>query len=247
MIINWYKYIREMLPTRLRLVQLVEFIRVMVWQVPVANTAFDLFLADANYKVNVNASVIALERLIQYELDAIATIEELDGKSFDFMVNVHSAVDEKRLKALINNYKLAGKTFAFKLGAVVYSAEYINHVCEDIITVFGAEYIDHVCEQDGENEIQMFLGFTEGGKILVSAHTLLSAPVKSELTISGQVVGWNSENQAVVGGGFSLTIPVDGTTGSAEVDPNAEADSYTLSPAITITPNSDEYYNYSIQ
>jgi len=245
MIINWYKYIREMLPPRLRLTGLVETLRVLVFQIPKIGSDFDLKLAQLKYRTHLNASTIALEKLIETELDALATIEELDGKPFDFLVDVHSPVDETRLRALVNQYKIAGKSFMFKLGAVDYTADFINHECEDIIELYTAEFTDYVCEQDGDNKITLFLGMTTGGNIQVDANA--QQPVKSDLTISGSVVGYNDQHQMLVVDSFHITINTGDSHGIDDtINPNSEAESYGFSTGVTVTPSSDDYFNYTL-
>lgn len=246
MIINWYKYIREMLPPRLRLTRLVELLRVLVFQIPKIGSDFDLSLAQLKYKVNINASVIALEKLIETELDALADIEELDGKPFDFLVNVHSPVDETLLKALVNKYKIAGKSFAFKLGAVDYTSEFINHECEDIIELYTAEFTDYICEEDGINKITLFLGFTGSGSMRITAKA--RQLVKSDISITGSVVGYNNNQNVLDGGNFNITINAGSANGSDDIEMNSEAESYNFNVSmLTVSPSSDEYYNYVIE
>lgn len=245
MIINWYKYIREMLPPRLRLTGLVEMLRVLVFQIPKTGSDFDLSLAQLKYKTNVNASTIALEKLIETELDALADIEELDGKPFDFLVNVHSQVDEILLKTLINQHKIAGKTFVFKLGSVAYAANFINYECEDIIELYTAEFADYVCEQDSNNKISLFIGTTINGKVSVTAQA--QQPVKSEILIEGSVVGYNDMNQMLVVGEFIIIIPNGDISDSFDISMNPDALSYEISSGgVFVSPSSDEYFNYII-
>ena len=243
MIINWYKYIRDLLPPALRLKELVELIKVLVWQVSKGNYYFDLFLAKANYKVNVNASVIALEKLIYTELDAIASIEELDGKPFDFLVNVHSIVDEKRLKALIDTYKLEGKSYTFKLGAVAYEVDYINHVCEDIIELYEVEYINHECEQDGVIQLTGS-AYIDGATVI--ARVIASQPVASELTINTRLKFKNTNGDTVYANYTNVVIDVGSTMGIADTSTDQSVGYDFSIVLVSVAPNSDDYYSYMI-
>lgn len=246
MIINWYKYIREMLPTRLRLASLVELLRVLTFQIPKIGSDFDLKLANLKYRTHLNASAIALEKLIEKELEAIVSIEELDGKPFDFLVNVHSPVDETRLKVLINQYKLAGKSFLFKLGAVAYTAEFTNYECEDIIELYTAEFTGHVCEQDGVNKITLFLGMTTGGLIQVDARS--QQPVKSNITITGNVIGYDDTGAMLLVDSFSISINTGDSWGIDDtVNPSSNAEAYGISSGATVLPDSDDYFNYVLE
>lgn len=245
MIIDLYKYVKLMLPPRLRVVQLIEFVRVLTAQIPRANYDFDLFLADANYRVNVNASKIALEHLISYELDAIAEIEELDGKPFDFIVNVYGSTDEQRLKALLDGYKLAGKSYTFRLGDVVYTAEWGNHVCEDIVEAWSAEWSDYVCEDDKEVNVVLFLGFAPGGDFIVYANA--SKNVASDITIEGNIIGVDNASNVIHVNNFSVTINSGSQDAQVGVTNSTSGYTYNIdSQSVSISPSSDAYYNYNL-
>ena len=243
MIIDLYKYVKLLLPPRLRVVQLIELLRVLTSQIPRSNNDFDLFLADANYRVNVNASTIALEKLISYELDALATITELDGKPFDFLVTVHTTVDENRLKALINEYRLAGKSYIFKLGTVAYAAEFTNYECEDIIEAYTAEFTDYVCEDDKIVTINVFPGFAFNGYVKVVANA--GKAVSSDLTISGNLYGYDDNGGTVGVGVFSISMDEGESSADTQLAENVNAVSYFLSD-VTVTPTGDDYYDYEL-
>lgn len=253
MIINWYTYILQQLPPRMQHAELVEFVRVLIGEIAETGNAFDLFLADANYKVNVNASTLALEKLISYELDAIAVITELDGLPFDFLVTVHGLVDDSRLKTLINKYKLADKSYTFSLGEVGYTANFKNYACEDIIVKHFATFKDYFCEDDGNNEILVDYAFSpDYSNFEVTA--IAEKPVVSDVMVTGKIfknVAGNLIELATFG-----TLILDGQTEGTESVPNPTAADYagqniTTDPLVTIgeaaaNPVSDDQYNYVI-
>jgi hypothetical protein len=127
-------------------------------QVPVASNDFELFSDDAMYKANANASVISLEHHINREFDARAKITELDGKPVDFLVAVTGSVDEIRLRALIDQYKPAGKSYVFRIQEVVFTSRFIDHVCENMAVVYTSRFIEHVCETRVLNQVTVSYG-----------------------------------------------------------------------------------------
>ena len=116
--------------TFMRTRRLTELISVLTREVETAYNQFNLSVPDWMYKINANASVISLQHHIKRELDVDAVITELDGKPIDFLIEVTGFVDESQLRVLIDNFKLSGKSYIFKLGSVVYSCKFTNHVCE---------------------------------------------------------------------------------------------------------------------
>ena len=240
--IDYYKLVQLLLPVSLRKPVLVEFIRSLIWQVPALNSRFVLWAGNARYKANLNASVMALERLIQQEFDVPATIEELDGKPTDFLVNVSGSVDEVRLKALIGQYKLAGRSYTFRVGSAVYSCEFTNYACEDIREVFTLEFKEHYCEDDRNVYLSSVLMMIDAENLEISFQA--SHTVKSDLTIAGRIIAVNNNGHFVAGefranmanGNSSILIEVPVGIGS-----NYAIDSGFL----TITPSGDSYFNYS--
>lgn len=245
MIIDWHKYVRLLLPLRMRTQLMIEFVRTLVWQVPQLASQFNVWEQTAIYKGKLTASTMALEKLIEREFGVLATIEELDGQPTDFLVNVAGPVDEVRLKALIDQYKLAGRSYAFKLGAVVYTSEFTNHVCEDIIELVTAEWIDHWCEDDGVVLIR--------GSLLKNMQTgawqiifRASRPVKSDFNISGRIQGADNNGVVFWAGDFVDIFPNNASEVTINVTIDVIGGEYYLidRESVAIDPASDAYYSY---
>ena len=130
--INLRKLIADLLLTFVRDNRLIELIRVLTSQAETAFNQFNLQVPDWLYKINANASVISLQHHIKRELDVDAVITELDGKPIDFLVSVTGFVDEQRLKALIDSFKLSGQSYVFKVGNEIYTDKFGNWYCESL-------------------------------------------------------------------------------------------------------------------
>jgi hypothetical protein len=144
--IDLHKLVLLLRPPLLRSKTFSEFIRSQLLQVQRTCDEFCLFLHDAKYKANANASVISLEHHIEREFDVPAKITELSGRPTDFLVTVDGNVDESRLRSLIDSYKLFGKSYVFKVAGVEYISGWLEHVCENMSVEYTTEWIEYVCE-----------------------------------------------------------------------------------------------------
>ncbi len=246
MIIDWEKYTRLLLPVKLRTLLLVELIRTMLWQVPRAATAWNVWEKNAWYSANLNASTITLQYLIQREFGVLATIEELDGLPTDFIVNVEGTVDEIRLKALIDRYKLAGRSYTFRLGSVVYAASFINHQCEDIVEILNASFIDYQCEDDGVVTITGYLvkSITDDWEVQLFS----SRATMTNITITGTINGIQ-DSETLLSGDFIGTI-LSGSTNAtipASVVETSNTTYYISEISVNLNPDSDDYFEYQYQ
>lgn len=240
--IDYSKLVQLLLPTFLRKSVLIELLRTLIGPLQIMHSQANLWFDDARYKANTNASVISLIHLIEREFDVLATIEELDGQPTDFKVTVSGTVDEVRLRALLNQYKIAGRSFTFRIGSVVYSSSFINHVCEDIIAVYSVEFIDYVCEESG----YIYLSFGIGTRdITVNA----SRPVTSEISISGFIRGRMPSGVTYNATSFGVTILEGESMGTGDIilDPVSGEYYFVQESSVDIIPNSDTYFTYIIE
>ena len=235
--IDFQKLAQLLIPTFLRKTFLIELIAPLMSPLQIMHSQFNLWFEEARYKANTNASVISLTHIIQREFDVIATIEELDGKPTDFMVTVSGTVDEVRLRTLINQYKIAGRSFTFRIGSVAYVCGFSNHVCEDIIELNSVAFIEHVCEDTREVYITAIIWQYS---IVFTA----SRQVKSDITIAGNIIGHGGNGVSFTGSSFNVVILANAAVGSDSISTD-QANIYTLDKSlISISPASDAYFNY---
>lgn len=185
--IDLNKLISDLLPTWLRSSKMVRMILVLVSQAIKAFNRFNINIPDWLYQINADASVISLQHQIKRELDVDAVITELSGQPIDFLVTVNGFVDENRLRALIESRKLAGKSFVFQTGDMVYECEWSNYVCVQ-------SYIDN---------------FIHGGKLIGGADydvvIIADLQPESDLSIVAYVYEVDNNNPYL----FNLTISAD--------------------------------------
>ncbi|MDR1370949.1 MAG: hypothetical protein LBJ72_12630 [Dysgonamonadaceae bacterium] len=246
--VDLLKFIQDWLFSMFRKPGIIEFIRSLLLEVPKAHNSFELFSYDAKYKANANASVISLEHHINREFDVKAKITELDGKPIDFLVTVTGTVDEVRLRSLIDKYKLAGKSYVFKIGEVIYTAGFINFECENIIEAYTVEFNDHVCEEDNEVYFTVTILPTENSgaanehKWQVKVNS--TKPVRGDLRLDIWVPFIYSDGQDRL----AITSVF---LSSGENEAYADLSLYETEVTFlgweihSITPNHDSYYNYN--
>jgi hypothetical protein len=199
--VDLLKLIQYLLLPSLRKPKAVEFIRSLVSQATEAHNDFELSGYDRMYRANANASVISLEHHIKREFDARAVITNLDGKPTDFLVTVDGNVDEARLRALIDRYKLAGRSYVFKIQDVTFTSKFVDYVCENMKVAYTSKFVDHVCEIIPINEITVFYR-SSGTQFFIEAS--LQYPAASELRLVAHIRHEEPDHQ-----GETTFLPVE--------------------------------------
>lgn len=93
--------------------------------------------------------VCMLQKIVRDAIGVDVVIGEGDGKPVDFIIKT-SFTDtdkERQLFALLDRYKLAGKSYSYQNESVTYTLDWSEYVCEKAsITITWANY---VCELQG--------------------------------------------------------------------------------------------------
>jgi hypothetical protein len=227
--VNWYKYVLQVLPTRLRTRLFFEFAKTFIWQIPGIEARVMAWFDDARFRASMNASVMSLQKLIERYLGVQAVITELDGKPTDFKVSIQGLVDEARMKALVDGYKLAGKSYLFESAAIGYECEWTGHVCE----------------ASRENFIMIHIDNVVGNVATVSVTA--SEPVKSRISVTFNI-DWIKDGVQFPAGfvwsGFYLEANTQYAEKNIEIAPMAGATYVVTYPAIA--PETDDYFDYTL-
>lgn len=146
MVANWGTYIRNLLILAFRQNCIVAFIQVLNSHAETMNSELDAFIADARLRSAVTWQVCWLEKLLTDEIGGTITITEADGLPVDFVVTGISYQYQNRARALLNRYKLAGKSYVFEFIDLEVSAAWSDGVCElEVLVVPSAAWSDGVC------------------------------------------------------------------------------------------------------
>lgn len=165
--IDFIKLIIEQLPFILRREAFIEFVVSLCNQINQSHNTFLNWGDEAKERAAFSWQTIYLERLLTREFGVPFMIEESDGKPIDFNVFVGSYVDEKRLRAVIDKYKLAGRSYNIIQNNVNLSARFINHVCECYPGVWKTRFLNHACEREDAITVVKFLNHVCVRKMLV--------------------------------------------------------------------------------
>lgn len=146
MIGSWLTYIRNMLMVVLRQSRTVAFIEALNFPSVEVKSELDAFIHDLQYRSSITSQVCWLEKLLSDRFRGDITITEGNGLFVDFHINGIQYADKDEAYALINRYKLAGKSFAFVFPDLTITAMWGDGLCEtQPITVESAAWSNPVC------------------------------------------------------------------------------------------------------
>lgn len=177
---NWGRWIIERLPKRLRTVTL--FTLCMVYTAFIRREHDEFLEWQKKMKIRMSGSpqVCMLKKVIYDELGINIEIEEGNGKPYDFIITTaFSDVDkERQLFALLDRYKLAGKSYGYANAEVLLNYEWGGYVCvaQTSFVTWGGFVCEiknrpvyyFICHFDGQNisiELQEPLGSDMNVKI----------------------------------------------------------------------------------
>lgn len=147
MIIDWQKFVVKLVPSIIRKPILLSLLDTFVKQV---GDNYNVLKAN-NEKALLYASctpqVIWLQYLLRQELnDNSISIVEGNGLPVDFVVYTELE-NTDRLKALLNRFKLAGKSYVMISESIDVNIRWSDAVCERLVPNSVIHWIDAVCEK----------------------------------------------------------------------------------------------------
>lgn len=125
---NWNRLIYCYLPICLRKTGLYALLQVLATPLVSLYGIFQQFRAKMIYQANVNPSVIMLRKVIADETGKDVDIVDAYGMPTDFMVRIGSGLSDSeinRIRAVVNKYKMAGKSFYISENVMALSYEFI--------------------------------------------------------------------------------------------------------------------------
>lgn len=134
--VSWTKWILDLLPVRLRNIRLFVLLQVLISPIPDLYGKFTVWKARVAQKASVIPQVCMLKKIVYDDLGIIIDIEEGDGKPVDFIIKASfpNVDKERQLFALLERYKLAGKSYSYSNTEVAYECIWNRYVCEKMIT-----------------------------------------------------------------------------------------------------------------
>lgn len=245
--IDFNKLIELLLPTFLRQPKTFALLRVLVAkQLQKIFSKFHVYRENSKYEAHVTPQLCSLVHAVERTFDCVCEIKELDGKAYDFLVEIDRSIDLNAIREFIDKHKLAGKSYVFKLGDTSFSATWVNHVDENLIELYSATWDDYVNEHDGIILVDLSLfkmqGF-EDNKWMLAANADWNVASRVSVTVS--VSYWNGGLEHFAGGG-TVVIEAGESHGEELITLNNSAYSTFTIRVVSVNPSSDNMYKYQI-
>jgi len=150
---NWERWMLERLPYKLRTVRMFTLCIVYAAFVRKLYDEFVTWKSRIRTKMAGTPQVCMLKKVIYDELGINMEIEEGDGKPYDFIVKTSLAYTDKeqQMFALLERYKMAGKSYKYVNSEIDFEYQWEDYVCEQC--EFSVEWANYICEQKQKTEI----------------------------------------------------------------------------------------------
>lgn len=147
----------ERLPFSLRVNRLYVFCLLLTLPVRRLHASFAEWSKKMRAKAGASAQVCMLKKIIYDEIGVNIEIEEGDGKPYDFIVKTSLVYTDKeqQMFALLERYKMAGKSYKYVNSEIDFVYQWENYVCEQC--EFSVEWTDYICEQKQKTEIVILI------------------------------------------------------------------------------------------
>ena len=244
--IDFAKLITLLLPTFMR-TGLTSLISTISAQFTSLYAVFQLWQYDIRLQAAMTCQVMYLETILNYRLlgSFLRTIyiSDGDGVIVDFVINVPPGlnIDNYRMIALIEKYKIAGKRYTIAQSAYTYNVEWSGFQCEKANREFSVQWTGPVCELEEVADLVnnlITLNLTYSALNIADGTMSVSSQynVTSELTIEVRCVLDNETKSEI------LVIPY-GSNSSQEITFSYPTE-ILISGVYSINPVSDSTYNY---
>lgn len=246
--IIWDKWVIEQLPRVLRTNLM--YIICMIFTGPVRQLYTDFIQWKKRMLIKAGGSpqVCMLEKIVKDSLDIDIRITEGNGKPIDFIINAEfmDLDKERQLFALLDRYKLAGKSYGYENAGIAITAQWTGFVCE--LANIGCVWSGAICEKYSRlanvitakfypEYISAEIGYRYRKIVITSTY-----PTASNITYSFE----EKSNGEVLVKAYNLQLP-KGFTGELifeypEVD--IPVSNYIRNEELSITE--DQEYDYSL-
>lgn len=130
--IHWNKWVIECLPFRFRKSVMIAFCTVLITPLQTLYNGFNQYRKRMKIKAGGSPQVCMLQKIVKDSLGIDMVILEGNGKPVDFIIQTAFAdVDkERQLFALLDRYKLAGKSYMYENKQLLFTTAWDGFVCQ---------------------------------------------------------------------------------------------------------------------
>lgn len=203
--VDWRKWVTEMLPMRLRMPRMRALSFVLCRPIEGTYAEFARWRKRMRAKAGGSPQVCMIKRTVFDELGIMIEILEGDGKPVDFIIQTAftDTDKERQLFALLDRYKLAGKSYAYENKEVAFNCTWSSYVCEDNPLRFGwSKWVCELNKPEAVNTITItyYWQYDEswGAKIIKKMRFSAEYPVQTDLDIRSDVYLLNQHQQGAL-------------------------------------------------
>jgi hypothetical protein len=237
--IDFNKLVTLLLPTFIRTMSVADLVKALTGSLQQLHTEFQAWQNDIRLQAAMTCQVMYLETILNYRLlDSFLRsiyITDGNGVTVDFIVNLASgvSVDNYRMIALIEKYKIAGKRYSIQQSDYTYEVHWSDLVCELVNMTYTANWTDFACEKVDIAPTNNPISIIQSD---YSVFVQSMEPVASTLTVILYLTIAHTGND----GNYEFIIPAGSVTS------NAFNSSYLIQSAVpvSITPESDDTFIY---
>jgi hypothetical protein len=131
MIVNWDKYVKNILPIGLRKPRLIQLATVLLSGITPRYSDLLNYMEKSRLYASCTWQVCWLEFMLRLELDSeTINIQEGDGLPYDFEIYGVPYADSSIATGIVNRFKLSGKNFHINYDDLVEEVSWLEPVCE---------------------------------------------------------------------------------------------------------------------
>lgn len=227
--IQWEKWVIESLPGRLRRSQVIALCMAYCVPIQALYGEFVRWRRKMRIKSGGSPQACMLQKIVKDSLGVNVVIQESNGKPVDFIVQTaFTDMDkERQLFALLDRYKLAGKSYSYENAEVMYEAQWTGYVCEKVKEVNLITFTYHWAYDES-------WGATIIKKIIIRPEKPIGSRLYFEMTL--YVLGYH---EAPKKADFFREPGYEGE----------EMDSWVMDKHENehVSPTSDEHYEYRVK
>lgn len=179
--------IELLLPTSLRSKRLLALLDVLIGTpLEHRHSEYNIWRESSRFDASITPQVCSLRHAIEHKYDVHCNFVGLDGKPYDFLVEIDRSADFNSIYEFLLKYGPAGKSFVFNLGDTTYEASWIDFVEENQVTTFTAEWTGYTEQDDGEAPIDIYFYYIPNPAERKLQYCI---EVKSQVRIEGVFIG----------------------------------------------------------
>ncbi|MBR8759285.1 hypothetical protein [Porphyromonas levii] len=154
---DFKRLIELLLPTFLRQKRILALLNVLIGgPMEQRYSDYNIWRVGSRYDASITPQVCSLRNAIELKYDVHCSIIELDGRPYDYLVEIDRSTDYNSIYNFLQKYGPAGKSFVFNLGDTTLDSTWSDFVEYDEVTTYEVSWSDYIEADDGDTPIDIF-------------------------------------------------------------------------------------------